>query len=761
MSVTEKCKRLISGALSLILALGMCSGVSVQGHGPVAGTFSGSNAEKTDLFSAHFEKTDAAQVKFDHVAAQGVCAVEPRVDSFVGEFTNYSSDNPVSVNKELTYGSASETERALIDRRIATKLCAVSAPGLPLEITFRFSKGIQPKAYYLTGAGDDMRYPERVLSAWKLYGTNDEAGEWSLLDSHEGVTWQQNNETKMYSFSNSQSYTTFKLVIEKCGNTPTTNPNVIQFSGFGLGKEVKTTGSGEEVNYLYTSLSEGPSYNWAARSGAWSGVSCLHMEGTTTAKAAKNYVVLYDGLDIPVGKNTRLSYLVFPDIGTDYNLSANDPNYAYDFEYTSMYSAIDLEFDDGTCLSDYEAIDQYGNVVSPAAQGEARVMATNNWLQISTKLSTDSNLLGKRITKELAGFEKNDATPGKDISVYFDDVEIFEQADPQVKNLADYVNILRGTYSTGNAPARGLNVPIVATPFGFNYWVPTTDGSTDNTPYAYSGAEARFKGIKISHVASNWIGESGTYYFSADSTTTDYSAVGNAIRNRGSVFSHENEIAKPYYYGVTLNADDAAAPNVKVEVTPTEHAAVLRFTFPAGSATCNIMFDPVNARSSSIIEFNADKTEFYTTSEKKANGQTTMHIVGQFSQAPVAWHSAGEGSMGMFQFAPNENKETVIEMKVATSFISKEQAQHALLMEIAGDEGFDKVQAKALKIWNDTLGSIEVEGGSYHERVTFYSNLYRAFVYPTSLAENTGTNAQPHWQHYSPYTGKVVDGQFE
>lgn len=407
MSVTEKCKRLISGALSLILALGMCSGVSVQGHGPVAGTFSGSNAEKTDLFSAHFEKTDAAQVKFDHVAAQGVCAVEPQVDSFVGEFTNYSSDNPVSVNKELTYGSASETEKALIDGRIATKLCAVSTPGLPLEITFRFSEGIQPQAYYLTGAGDDMRYPERVLSAWKLYGTNnEEAKEWMLLDSHEGVTWQQNNETKMYSFSNSQSYTTFKLVIEKCGNTPTTNPNVIQFSGFGLGKEVKTTGSGEEVNYLYTSLSEGPSYNWAARSGAWSGVSCLHMEGTTTAKAAKNYVVLYDGLDIPVGENTRLSYLVFPDIGTDYNLSANDPNYAYDFEYTSMHSAIDLEFSDGTRLSEYKAIDQYGNVVSPAAQGEARVMATNNWLQISTKLSTDPKLVGKKITKVLAGFEK-------------------------------------------------------------------------------------------------------------------------------------------------------------------------------------------------------------------------------------------------------------------------------------------------------------------------------------------------------------------
>ena len=466
MSVTEKCKRLISGALSLILALGMCSGVSVQGHEPTVGTLSSENPKKTVAFSTSFEKNDPKQIKFENLTATGVRAIEPVVVSLVGEFTNYDPGNPVSVNKDLTYGSPGETEKALIDGNMATKLCATNNPGLPLEITFRFSEGIQPQAYYLTGAGDDMQYQERVLSAWELYGTNDEtSGVWAPLDSQEGVTWAQNNETKMFSFTNNQSYTTFKLVIKECGNTPTTNPGVIQFSGFGLGKEVKTTGSGEEVNHLYTSLSEGPSYNWAARAGAWSGASCVHMEGTTTAKDAKNYVVLYDNLDIPVQENTRLSYLVFPDIGTDYNLSANDPNYAYDFEYTSMHSAIDLEFSDGSHLSEYKAIDQYGNVVSPVAQGEARVMATNNWLQISTKLSTDPRLLGKTITKVLAGFEKGDATPRKDISIYFDDVEIFEQADPKVTNLADYVNILRGTYSTGNAPARGLNVPIVATPF--------------------------------------------------------------------------------------------------------------------------------------------------------------------------------------------------------------------------------------------------------------------------------------------------------
>ena len=225
MSVTEKCKRLISGALSLILALGMCSGVSVQGHEPTVGTLSSENPKKTVAFSTSFEKNDPKQIKFENLTATGVRAIEPVVVSLVGEFTNYASGNPVSVNKDLTYGSPGETEKALIDGNMATKLCATNNPGLPLEITFRFSEGIQPQAYYLTGAGDDMQYQERVLSAWELYGTNDET--WTRLDSQKGVTWAQNNERKMFSFTNNQSYTTFKLVIKECGNTPTTNPSVI------------------------------------------------------------------------------------------------------------------------------------------------------------------------------------------------------------------------------------------------------------------------------------------------------------------------------------------------------------------------------------------------------------------------------------------------------------------------------------------------------------------------------------------------------
>ena len=44
-------------------------------------------------------------------------------------------------------------------------------------------------------------------------------------------------------------------------------------------------------------------------------------------------------------------------------------------------------------------------------------------------------------------------------------------------------------------------------------------------------------------------------------------------------FRHENETARPYYYGVTFEN------GLKAEMAPTDHAAVLRFTYPGDDAS--------------------------------------------------------------------------------------------------------------------------------------------------------------------------------
>lgn len=45
--------------------------------------------------------------------------------------------------------------------------------------------------------------------------------------------------------------------------------------------------------------------------------------------------------------------------------------------------------------------------------------------------------------------------------------------------------------------------------------------------------------------------------------------------SRASWFSHQSEVAKPYYYKTYLADHD-----IRVEITPTERAAMMRFTFP-------------------------------------------------------------------------------------------------------------------------------------------------------------------------------------
>ena len=741
MAKTSWAKRWISGGLCLAMVLSIFAGLPV---------FAAEGGASTSQFSGSFESGDGLSLRAEGASTGVTAQGEPAITKFEGEFTNYAETDPVKITTDQPVMNDAEWIDKLIDQNTGTKFCTTGCKTLPMDIVFSFDSAIAPKGYYISGANDDMGNQDRVLTEWKIFGSTDQST-WTELDHRTGIKWSKDEETQRFLLNTgNNSYRYYKLqILKRDHNNPTANNGTMQFSGFGLVKTVETQGESGTLNHLHATVTDGPSYNWGNKSGAWDGEKALHLEGTVTDDNAKSDIVLYDGLNIPVTENTRLSYMILPDIGANY-----DNQDAYDYDYTSMYAAIDLVFDDDTRLSGLDAVDQYGTKVSPQAQGDSRIMATNNWLQINTKLGQVAE--GKTIKTILASYANNSAKEGKKISVYFDDVRIFDQADKNYANLADYVNILRGTYTEGNNPARGLNTPIVAVPYGFNYWAPVAnsagqsgEGHNVNAPYHYVGTKQAFQGIQISHVASNWIGTSGTYTFSADSTTTDYSNdnMQDKGRKRTSDFRHENEIAKPYYYGVTL--DSGQAPGVKVEVTPTDHAAILRFTFPANATAANVVLDARADRGNAKMVYNDDGT-FTTTAEDRKNGQQIMHIYGKFDKMPTAWHQGTEGGVGMFEFEQTSGRELVVELQVATSFISQAQAQQNW-KEVEG-KSFDQVKSDALEAWNKALGTIEVTGGSEHERVTFYSNLYRCFLYPTNMSETTADNKTVHANVYGGTT---------
>ncbi|MBD0285425.1 MAG: glycoside hydrolase family 92 protein, partial [Flavisolibacter sp.] len=99
-------------------------------------------------------------------------------------------------------------------------------------------------------------------------------------------------------------------------------------------------------------------------------------------------------------------------------------------------------------------------------------------------------------------------------------------------------------------------------------------------------------------------------------------------------------------------------------------------------------------------------------------------------------------------------KGETIHLKVASSFISYEQAELNLKRELAND-AFDVTKQKAKDAWNKQLNRILVEGGTADQTRTFYSCLYRALQFPQRLYEMDASGKVSHW---SPYTGEVLPG---
>ena len=137
----------------------------------------------------------------------------------------------------------------------------------------------------------------------------------------------------------------------------------------------------------------------------------------------------------------------------------------------------------------------------------------------------------------------------------------------QPTNYVDYVSTLVGTQSK-LALSTGNTYPAIALPWGMNFWTPQTGKMGDGWVYTYDADKIR--GFKQIHQPSLWVKDYGQFVIMPET--------GKAVFNedeRASWFTHKAEDAKPYYYKVYL-ADQA----VTTEITPTERAAMFRFTFP-------------------------------------------------------------------------------------------------------------------------------------------------------------------------------------
>lgn len=314
----------------------------------------------------------------------------------------------------------------------------------------------------------------------------------------------------------------------------------------------------------------------------------------------------------------------------------------------------------------------------------------------------------------------------------------------------DYVNPLTGTLSKFEL-STGNTYPVIARPWGMNFWSPQTGDMGNGWMYTYTAD--KIKGFKQTHQPSPWMNDYGQFSIMPVTGKPKFDQ-----NKRASWFSHKAEIAKPYYYRVYLADHD-----VTTEITPTSRAAMFRFTFPEDNSY--VVIDAFDRGSYVKIIPGENKIIGYTTRNSGGVPQNFKnYFVIQFDQPFTYSAVVGDDEIRKGEYEAEEDhagaiigfktkKGDVIHAKVASSFISYEQAE--INLKEVGSDSFDQIMQKGRDEWNEVLGRIVVEDENVDNMRTFYSCLYRSVLFPRTFYE---INASGEVVHYSPFTGEVLPG---
>jgi len=325
-----------------------------------------------------------------------------------------------------------------------------------------------------------------------------------------------------------------------------------------------------------------------------------------------------------------------------------------------------------------------------------------------------------------------------------------EKQAEKTNNYVDYVDPIIGT------DFHGHTFPGAALPGGMVQLSPDTGVEDWDWCSGYHYSDNSVMGFSHLHRSGMGAGDWGDILLMP--TIGDIKVVPGSKENPDegyrSRFSHDEEVASPGYYAVNLKDY-----SVKVELTVSERAGFHRYTFPK-SEVAHILVDVGHGirekfRVGSEVEIISD-TEI--AGHRHSHGfvkNKNVYFYAKFSKpfkASGTWNGAdiksgSKEDTGLYlgayvDYETSENE--TIEVKVGISYTNIEQARLNLEKEIPG-WNFDEVKKAAAERWNTSLSKIEVETPTgndeqynHNKKVTFYTALYHALLFPATFSDVDG-----------------------
>lgn len=626
--------------------------------------------------------------------------------------------------------SGAEGPDKLVDGSTGTKW--LSRVKIDTWVSFEIDAPASIETYSLVSANDAA---ERDPKAFRIEGSAD-GNTWETIDRQENVAFTARFQKKTFELEEaSESYKFFRLYVEEIADFD--RANSVQIAEL----ELIEGGASNAATPVALEVNSGPTTGVNIRTGVgFTGARALGYSGGHIAGGpADSESFIAKDIDVEVKEGTELSFKQLYDLTLD---------------YAGGYGAIDLIFDDGKRMSELGLKDTYGFVPSSQTWGDGDLLIPAQWNSLHVDLSP---LKGKIVKDVIFTYHNaNRGTEETSFRGWFDDIRIGEvgRIDQTTSDLASLVDTRRGSASSGGY-SRGLNIPAAAMPNGFNFYAPATSGNNGGAFYSYSASNnsanlPSLQAFLISHEPSHWMGDRNQLAVMPSPNVDPDVSLGN----RALAFKHDNEIARPDLYQVTFEN------GLTAKIAPADHSAVYRFDMPdtRGSVIVDVGQTDGAVGGGNGLAINKDTGEvtgWVDYGSGLSAGRSRMFVYGKFNKDISSVKDGGNGRSFAHTASFADLTDKQVELRIATSFISSEQAKKNLSLEVEG-VSFEDVQAGANRAWNERLSVIDALDTNAQDQqiTTIYSNLYRLNLYPNSQHENTGTNDAPVWKHASPVAAK-------
>ncbi len=298
-----------------------------------------------------------------------------------------------------------------------------------------------------------------------------------------------------------------------------------------------------------------------------------------------------------------------------------------------------------------------------------------------------------------------------------------------MKPVLESIDTRFGTASK-HAFSRGNTLPYTGVPFGMNYFVPQT--SDQEGSWFFDPHLPIFQGIRLTHQPSPWIGDYSWLLL----TPITGEISGDTLFHRQSSYNLERAIFNPHFLKIF-----SERYQIETQLSPTCYGASIQLRQTQGKELSLYLH--------AADELTVEQVDKRTLALRQA-GET------ETNKSPLVMYTALAFSVEILSITQEGQDWRIdlagaeVQVQLATSFISKEQARFNL-----PKQDFEETKANAKESWEDLLGRFDVVETGSVDQAFFDHCLYRLFLFPQTFYE---VNEQGENIHMDLAVGTIKPG---